>query len=254
MAARPLSAFSLMPFRATERAREGGGKAVRCLDALARTNLPPRPLSRARYWQTALPRHPPTLFRTCYAEYSARFFFRLPRPRRTKDPSRCSWNPISFLCNLRKVEAIPPFPEFWWHMEGLERSIDPRGGRGGGDWLHETRQDSPLLGCKPRENGRRLGLTSLFEFSFSFLTRNYFNSCRSYRFTPIVTYVNAYPLRVIRLFQSPMFTRSSSFRLLHAKVSYLLLKKNSPPRKKRWGLAFATVYSRGGIEIKFRPK
>lgn len=62
---------------------------------------------------------------------------------------------------------------------GGPREIN-RSSRGeGGEGTDSTKPDKihpSVQGCKPRENGRRLGLTSLFEFSFSFLTRNYFNS------------------------------------------------------------------------------
>lgn len=99
-----------------ERERE---RAIRCLGPHKALSLS-RSLARSRYWQTALPRHPPTLFRTCYVEYSVarKIFFRLPRidGPRIRHVARES---RYLLCNLRKVEAIPPFPEFWWHMGGL---------------------------------------------------------------------------------------------------------------------------------------
>lgn len=128
---------------------EGRERAMRCLDALAHTKLSPS-LSPSRYWQTALPRHPPTLFRTCYVEYSVarKIFFRLPRidERKIRHVARES---RYLLCNLRKVEAIPPFPEFWWHMGGfgINRFGIPRQRR-----------------CK-RERGR-----ILFRFSINFST------------------------------------------------------------------------------------
>lgn len=158
MAARNTGAFSFFfdalsswrqPSVGEEGWSEGRERAMRCLDALAHTKLSPS-LSPSRYWQTALPRHPPTLFRTCYVEYSVarKIFFRLPRidERKIRHVARES---RYLLCNLRKVEAIPPLPEFWWHMGGfgINRFGIPRQRR-----------------CK-RERGR-----ILFRFSINFST------------------------------------------------------------------------------------
>lgn len=137
------SGFSLMPFRVlgiveSSRVRgskhplarllgEGGrgGEARGIRRKLCDASTPwPTQRSLSRYWQTALPRHPPTLFWTCYVEYSAvplarKIFFRLLRidERKIRHVARES---RYLLCNLRKVEAIPALPEFWWHMEGFE--------------------------------------------------------------------------------------------------------------------------------------
>lgn len=162
MAARPLSAFSLMPFRvgASSRAREGRKLCDASTPWPAQTSLfRARVIGRPLYHVT-LQHYSERVTPNIPQDFS--FAFLGVDERKIRHVAR---ETRYLLCNLRKVEAIPPFLEFWWHMEGLQINRFSRG-RGGGERDSTKPYKIHPSGCKRRMGGRRLGLTSLWIFSF----------------------------------------------------------------------------------------